>query len=76
MRSPTPRAKTVARIVENVRPFLADQGPHNQGAALADLVAMWLAGHPPSIREDLLALHVELVRRLIPVNARIMGTEP
>lgn len=76
MKPPQPHARTVAKIVENVRPLLAGQGPHNQGAALADLVAMWLAGHPPNIREDILALHVEMVRRLIPVNARLMGTEP
>ena len=69
-----PNAHIVTEIVNAARPVFAGHNPSNQGAALGDLVAMWLAGYPPDPREPLLELHIEMVRRLIPVNARVMGT--
>jgi len=51
---------------------LHGHGPIVQGAVLADLLAMWLAGHVGSgaaeLREHLLADHMKLVRKLIEVN--------
>ena len=69
-----PNAAAVTEIVNAARPAFAGHNPGNQGAALGDLVAIWLAGYPPDLREPLLELHIEMVRRLIPVNARAMGT--
>jgi len=70
-------------IVRQCRLILAGRSSGAQSAALADLLAMWLAGHSASsgdpaasdaVRENLLAAHVDLVRRLIPPNvARIHG---
>lgn len=62
-------ATPVAGMVESARPIFAGRQPHHVGAALADLTAIWLAGHPPEMRETLLALHVDYVRKLIPINA-------
>lgn len=58
-------------VVEQIKSHLAGQGPAVQGAALADLLAIWLAGHPPEMRDRLLDMHIAKVRELIPVNAVI-----
>ena len=39
-----------------------------QGGALADLLAIWLAGHPREYRAALLDHHLAAVRKLIPLN--------
>jgi hypothetical protein len=72
----------VVRLVERINPILAGQPSVIQGAALADLLAIWLAGHvyeglpstTATMREALLLAHVEHVRALVSVNARMMGT--
>ena len=48
-----------------------------QGAALADLLAMFIAGHQAgaetdTLREDILRLHIDHVRALIPINAELL----
>ncbi len=64
-----PDMAPVAAMVSAARPVFAGRQPHHVGAALADLVATWLAGHPAELREDLLAMHIEYVRMLIFINA-------
>jgi hypothetical protein len=59
-------------LVESIRPLLAGQGPVVQGAALADLVSMWIAGHNPASRDEALNDWLELVRNLVPINERKM----
>jgi hypothetical protein len=60
-----------ARVLANaLKPLLAGHGGGIQGAALVELVALHLAGHPPQVREQMLALHVETVRELVPVVER------
>jgi hypothetical protein len=44
-----------------------------QGAVLADLLAIWIAGHGPLIRDAVLAMHIDSVRALIKPNARIVA---
>lgn len=64
------------QLVEQIRPILAGEDPAVQGAALADLLAMFLAGHvvvgspeeSEGIREAYLTMHIEMVRKLIPLN--------
>ena len=65
----------VGRLVEAIRPLLAGNPSPIQSAALADLLAIWLAGHfagdayaTAIVREELLAAHIAVVRQLIPVN--------
>jgi hypothetical protein len=75
------QTKAVAAIVGRIKPLLAGHPPEMQGAVLADLLATWLAGHTVTgdqaatdrLREEMLAMHVELMRPLIAVNAKLMG---
>ena len=67
----------VGRLVEKIRPILAGNPSPTVGAALADLLATLLAGHfggtpakDKALREELLRMHLKIVRRLIPVNER------
>jgi len=73
-----------AALVGQIRPILAGQPPEVQGAVIADLLAIWLAGHhvagdPDATRElrgDLLANHLLHVEQLVSVNAHLIGTTP
>lgn len=74
----------VGQIVDQARALLAGRKPEVQSAVLADLLAMYLAGHiirdgpaeTDALRERLLDLHVDLVRQLVPVNAAIIRGQP
>jgi hypothetical protein len=74
----------VVPIVESIRPLLAGKPPELQGAVLADLLAIWLAGHhvaddedaTRTMRAELLAAHCRAVRQLTSINAKIIGTTP
>ena len=59
----------VLRLVDRIKPILVGQPPARQGAALAECLALWLAGHPLAAREDLLTMHIATVRLLTPLNA-------
>lgn len=76
---------TVPQLVERIRPILAGVPSPVQGAVLADLLAIWLAGHidrtssqhTDALREELLQHHLATVRALVPVNAaHIHGSRP
>jgi hypothetical protein len=77
-------ALVVAALVDRIRALLADHPPEVQGIVLADLLAIWLAGHyipddsnaTREERDDLLANHCAMVRKLVPVNARALRTTP
>jgi hypothetical protein len=65
----------VMALVRAVRPFFAGKSEEVQGAALADLTALWVAGHVASDSgkthaywERTLALHLDGIWKLIPVN--------
>ncbi len=62
----------IEAIVEQIKPILGGLHPGLQGAVLAELLAMWLAGHVAEVRESLLDVHVRTVRELIPPNAAIL----
>jgi len=74
----TQDAKAVQALVKKMMPLLKGKPPEVQGAALADLLAMWLAGHldrsdpegekTALLREATLELHLMAVRALIPIN--------
>jgi hypothetical protein len=69
----------VLRIAELVKPILAGREPEIQGAVLAELLSLWLAGHYQGgqrLIDNLLALHVEHVRKLIPENVRMLRDSP
>jgi hypothetical protein len=67
--------EAVLALVSAVKPFFVGESPQVQGAALADLTALWVAGHvTPDPRkthaywERTLALHLEGIWKLIPIN--------
>ena len=63
-----PTMKQVEELVDAIRPHLQDKGPEVQGAALADLLAIYIAGHHPAIRDDVLDAFITAVRKLVPIN--------
>lgn len=69
--------KLVFSLVDRIRPILANQDTSVQGAVLAELLSLWLAGHileprddqaQAELREELMQHHMRLVRNLIPYN--------
>jgi len=54
-------------VVARVKPLFAGRHAQAQGAALAELTALFLAGHHPALREEIKRLHFEYVEKLIPV---------
>jgi hypothetical protein len=69
-------------LTRKIMPHLAGQDPELVGGVLADLLAIFLAGHvvvgskpeTDKLREDVLAIHLEAVRQLVTINAELMGT--
>ena len=71
-------------LVDVIGPFfLHGQDVIVQGTVLADLTAMWIAGHvvpgnaegTAKMREEILKRHTELVRDLTEVNAHIINAK-
>jgi hypothetical protein len=56
----------IESVVNLIRPLLAGRPGEIQGAILAELLATFLAGHHPGLREEVLTIHVDIVRKLIP----------
>jgi hypothetical protein len=54
--------------VEQIGAALAGRPAQAQGAILADLLSMWLAGWHPAVREEALSLLLKLTRERIPVQ--------
>ena len=78
---PTP--DEVLAVAERIKPILANHHPTLQGAVLAELLSIWIAGHvadtsanSAKLRREMLKMHVEQVRKLIPVNAKIIHGKP
>ena len=63
-----------------IRPMLAGHHSFVQGAALADLVAIWIVGHlvegdpaaTAALRAELMARHSKAVADLVPINAHLI----
>lgn len=80
----TSRTGEVERAVERIKPHLGGYPPEVQGIILADLLAIWLAGHQVEgdsdatrkLRGGILATHLLMVEELVAVNAKILGTVP
>lgn len=73
------RIERVRVRVNQVRRILAGEDPALIGAALADLLAIWVAGHvgedeqeTQAYRDLLLNTHMDAVRQLVPPNAAII----
>jgi len=65
-------------LVQAIKPILAGHRAEAQGAALADLLSLWIAGHmvagnapeTDSFRAFILNQHINLVRALIPTSEK------
>ena len=76
-------ASAVFALTKAIRPLLAGKPAQVQGAVLADLLALWLAGHvmrgdpkaTEAMREEALDMHLKAVRALIDINYK-MSVEP
>lgn len=62
--------------VEQVKPLLGGLGPAVQGAVVAELAALWIAGHQRELREEMMDLHFKTVRKLAPILAAKLWREP
>jgi hypothetical protein len=47
--------RRVEAIVAKIKPLLAGEPPEIQGGVIVDLLATFIAGHHPELREDVLA---------------------
>ncbi len=56
------------RVVEQIGAMLARRSPHAQGAIIAELLSMWLAGWDATVREEALSLLLRLAREMVPVQ--------
>jgi hypothetical protein len=54
--------------VERIGAMLAGQPAQAQGAVLADLLSMWLAGWHPTVRDEAFSLLLNLARERVPVQ--------
>ena len=59
-----------AAILDAVKPLLANHHPMAIGAALAELTALWIAGHSASLHHDMYDFHMDTVRRAYPAIAK------
>lgn len=60
-----------ARVIDissRIRPQLAGNNPALVGSVLLDLVSIWIAGHHPALREEVLQIWLAAVRKMVPVS--------
>jgi hypothetical protein len=67
-----PQLKRVYEITMQCRGHLRGNEPEIQGAVLADLVATFLAGHAPALRDAAYERLVEWIQPLVQVNEALM----
>lgn len=69
-------ATRALQLAESIKPLLAGIGPGLQGAALAELVATWIAGYrvegndraTAALREAMLLSWLDALRRLVAIG--------
>jgi hypothetical protein len=60
-------------LVAAIRQMLAGKSVDVQGATLLPLLTMYIAGHAPPLREEILALLIEAVREMVPMVEQELG---
>jgi len=60
-------------LVKEIGAILAGKPVDVQGAVLVELLAMFIGGHAPPIREEILELHVATVRAIVPTVEQELG---
>ncbi|MCP1761920.1 hypothetical protein [Bradyrhizobium japonicum] len=59
-------------LVEQIRPILAGQSPEVTGTTIAQLVAIFVAGHAPELRPSGLKMLLDCAEGLVPVMVEEM----
>jgi hypothetical protein len=59
---------TTDQIIDEIRPLLAGRSPMTQGAIVAELCAIWLGGHRPEIRNELLDVFIDTAVKMIALH--------
>jgi hypothetical protein len=77
MSAATGSTNEVLRIARMIKPLLAGYPPGVQGAVLAELLSIWLAANTinggDELMETALTIHVEAVRKLVPININLLS---
>jgi hypothetical protein len=76
-------ALAIGDLVEYIKPLIAGKPSEIVGGALADLAAIWIAGHvvpndpimTSRLRAEILATHVRFIAELVALNAKMIGAE-
>lgn len=61
-------------IVDRIKPLLAGRHPALQGIVVSELLAIWLAGHPAEVQNDLIEAHLTATRDLVAIWRPRLGT--
>lgn len=69
------QATEATELAKRVHHLFAGHDPGVQGAAIADLAATWLAGHPREIRVAVLREWLKLVARVTEIEAERLRTD-
>jgi hypothetical protein len=56
------------KIIAQIRPILETYGPLTQGAVVAELGAIWIAGHHPTLRAKMLKVFLETVVEMVALH--------
>ncbi len=68
--------ETILALSKQMGSLLAGHPPGIQGAVLAELLSMWVAGHHPAMRKEILDHHNAMLPKLIEINSKnIWGPE-
>ena len=63
-------ADVALKVSEALQAELVGLDPSVQGAVLADLVSLWLAGHRPDVRSNVMRRWIDAMRDLIPESEK------
>jgi 2,3-bisphosphoglycerate-independent phosphoglycerate mutase len=66
------QARLVDQMTARMKEMLSGFPPELQGAMLADLIAIWLVGHAPQIRQYLYREHAKMIWPLVNANEKII----
>lgn len=64
--------RVVNGIVKEVQPILKGHGPEIQGAAIADILSIYVTAHAPHLREKAMTFLVDTALKLIPINEQAL----
>lgn len=64
--------RTVGEIVNACQPILGGHPPEIQGAAIADMLSIFITAHAPYLRDRILKQIIETAVNMIPANEHML----